>query len=178
MALSRWLSNLSVGSPSVRSQILSDPYYRLQSLEEVAIAVSLGVKIDVNRASVDDWLRLPGLSIHQARLLAQLSQAGVPFHCLEDVAAAIGSPVQRLKPLEPILSFCYYDPESVQTVQTYNPNTATVEMLVQIPVVDLHLARAIVQQRSSLPYRNLAHLQSRLALPPQVTAELLHYLKF
>ena len=185
MALSRWLSNLNSGlgsaglsGPFDRARKFSDPYYRFQSVEEVTIAARLGVQFDVNQATVDDWLRLPGLSIHQARQLAELNQAGVPFHCVEDIAAAIGFPVQRLKPLEPILRFRYYDPESVQTVQTLNPNTATVEMLLQIPVVDLHLARAIVHHRKTQPYRNLAHLQSQLFLPPQVTAELMHYLKF
>ena len=158
--------------------MLSDPYYRFQSLEEVVIAVNLGVQFDVNQATVDDWLRLPGLSIHQARQLAELSQSGVPFHCVEDIAAAIGSPVQRIKPLEPILRFCYYDPESVQAVKTLNPNTATVEMLVRISIVDLHLAKAIVHHRKTQPYRNLADLQNRLFLPPQITAELMHYLKF
>ena len=53
----------------IRNKIANDPYYRFQSLQEIAIAAELGIKIDVNQATVDDWLRLPGLSIHQARSL-------------------------------------------------------------------------------------------------------------
>ncbi|MBD2018693.1 ComEA family DNA-binding protein, partial [Leptolyngbya sp. FACHB-36] len=122
------------GTPpaSVRSR-LQDPYYRFQSVEEVAIAASLGVQLDVNQASVDDWLRLPGVSIHQARLLVDLTRSGVQFHCLDDIAAALSLSVQRLKPLEPVLRFCYYDPESVCMIQPLNPNSATVEMLMRIP---------------------------------------------
>jgi len=56
----------------LRSKLLNDPYYRFQSIEEIAIAVSLGIRIDVNQANVDDWLRLPGLSIHHARSLVKL----------------------------------------------------------------------------------------------------------
>jgi DNA uptake protein ComE-like DNA-binding protein len=164
----RWFGN---------SALFSDPYYRLQSVEEIAAAAAAGLKIDVNQASVDDWLRLPGLSIHQARTLVELSQSGVQFHSLEDIAAALSLPLQRLEPLEPVLLFCYYDTPGF-AILPLNPNIATAEALQRIPGVDLYLARAIVQNRVQGPYRNLIHLQRRLSLPSQVTAELMHYLKF
>jgi len=53
----------------------------------IAVA-ALGIQIDVNQASVD-WLRLPGLSIHQARV--ELCRSGVQFYCLEDIAAALNA---------------------------------------------------------------------------------------
>ena len=164
---------------SIRSQILNNPYYRLQSTAEVRLAAELGVQIDVNRACVDDWLRLPGLSIHQARSLAALSQSGVQFHAIEDIAAALSLPLSRLLPLAPILQFCYYDPESQHEVQPLSPNLASVELLTQIPAIDLFLARAIVQNRQTHGvYRSLADFQQRLALSGQLTADLMHYLKF
>jgi DNA uptake protein ComE-like DNA-binding protein len=160
-------------------RILNDPYYRLQSVEEVAIAASLGIKIDVNQATVDDWLRLPGLSIHQARSLVELSQNGVYFYCLEDIAAALGMTVARLKPLEPVLTFCYYDDESIDAIGRVNPNTASVEMLANIPIIDLSLAEAIVQNRTIAGvYRNLADLQRRLSLSGDRIGQLMHYLRF
>ena len=88
---------------------LRDPYYRFRSIQELQTAARMGVRIDVNQASVDDWLRLPGLSIHQARTLVSLNQTGVLFHCLEDVAHALKVPLPRLQPLAPILQFCYYE---------------------------------------------------------------------
>lgn len=164
---------------SIRSRLLSDPYYRLQTAQEIAMAASLGIKIDANRASVDDWLRLPGLSIHQARSLVSLTRSGVHFLCLEDLAAALSWSLERLKPLEPVLNFCYYDPESVYTPQQINPNTASVEMLTKIPVVDTFLARSIVQNRDRDGYyRDLADLQSRLSLPGDLIGDLMHYLRF
>ena len=164
---------------SARSQILNNPYYRLQSVAEVRLAVELGVQIDVNRACVDDWLRLPGLSIHQARSLVDLSQSGVQFHAIEDIAAALSLPISRLLPLSPILQFCYYDLESSIEVQLINPNIASAERLTQIPAVDLFLARAIVQNRQTHgTYRNLVDLQRRLRLSGQLTTDLMHYLQF
>lgn len=164
---------------SLRSRILSDPYYRFQSLDEIRLAASLGIQIDVNQATIDDWLRVPGLSIHQARMLTQLSQSGVQFFCVEDLAAALGLTQQRLKPLEPILKFCYYDAESVHIVQRVNLNTGSVAELVKIPGVGPVLARTIVQQRSTNgTYKNLADLQQRLSLPASLVATVMHYLSF
>lgn len=178
MTLPRWFSSAGQTRQPLQTKRLSDPYYRFQSVAELELAAKLGVKIDVNQAGVDDWLRLPGLSIHQARSLVELTQAGVQLHCIEDIAAALSLPVPRLKPLEPVLLFCYYDADSVETVKPVNPNTASVELLVRIPAVDLYLARAIVANRTVSPYRNLIHFQRRLALSSQMIAELMHYLKF
>ncbi len=174
MSLFDWIAK-TAQTQTQRSRILTDPYYRFRAIDELQLAARLGVKIDVNRAGVDDWLRLPGLSIHQARTLTELTQSGVPLHSLDDIAAALNVPLQRLQPLAPILQFCYYDPNSVHTIQAIDANTASLEALTRIPAIDLYLARLIVQHR---PYRNLPHLQRRLALSSELTAQLLHYLKF
>lgn len=179
MAFLNWLSDLKLPGRSLKSRIRNDPHYRFQSLDEIRLAVALGIHIDVQQATIDDWLRLPGLSIHQSRMLTQLSSAGVQFYCIEDIAAALGLSIQRLKPLESILRFCYYPPESLYLVQRVNPNTASIETLGQVSGVGPVLARAIVQNRSTYgAYKNLADLQQRLSLPSQLTANLMHYLSF
>jgi len=161
------------------ARILADPYYRFKSIEEVQMAARLGVRIDVNQATVDDWLRLPGVSIHQARSLVQLTRSGVQFHCLEDIAAAVGLPLHRLQPLQVILQFCYYDPDTLCTPATVNPNLASVESLVTVPGIDPTFARAIIANRETEgPYRDLADFQARLYVPGPVIAELMHYLQF
>ncbi|MCY6489388.1 ComEA family DNA-binding protein [Leptolyngbya sp. GGD] len=148
-------------------------------MAEIKIAADLGIQIDVNQAAVDDWLRFPGLSIHQAKTLTQMSEFGVQFLCIEDVAAALGLSVQRLKPLEPIMKFCYYDPESLHQIQRVNLNTATVNDLTQIPEIRSVLARAIVRNRQIRgEYKNLVDLQQRLSLPSEMIANLMHYLRF
>ena len=166
----QWLS-------SIRTKLLNDPYYRMQTKAEIAIAADLGIMIDVNRAKVDDWLRLPGLSIHQARNLVQLCQAGVQFCCIEDIAAALSISVQHLQPLAPVLKFCYYD--EISTVKVISPNIATIEQLAEIPAIDLALAQFIVQNRHLQgAYRNLVDFQRRLSLPGSVISQLMYYLQF
>lgn len=169
------LRQLNLQFLALRTKLLSDPYYRMQSMAEIAVAAALGIKIDVNQASVDDWLRLPGLSIHQARSLVELCNSGVQFYCLEDISTALNLPLQRLLPLEPVLKFCYYD----DPPYLVNPNTATVERLAQTPFIDLFLAKTVVQNRiSSGPYLNLVDFQRRLKLPGHLTNQLMHYLRF
>jgi DNA uptake protein ComE-like DNA-binding protein len=162
---------------SLRSRILEDPYYRFRSGFEVALAAELGVKIDVNRATVDDWLRLPGISIHQARTLVKLSQAGVTFYSIADVGAALSLPVNRLEPLVPVLSFQYYHEDL--KLPGVNPNQASMSELLAIPGVDANLAEAIVCDRDVMgKYTDLVNLQERLRLPGDLVGAIMHYLRF
>ncbi|MGI2909224.1 helix-hairpin-helix domain-containing protein [Tolypothrix sp. VBCCA 56010] len=176
--MNNWLP-LNPRLQKLRSRLLNDPYYRLQSGEEIAIAAQLGIRIDANQATVDDWLRLPGLSIHQARSLVELSRVGVKFYCIEDIAAALSIPAQRLEPLKLILDFSYYDDEALSNPTQININTATVENLGKIPFIDASLAEAIVQNRSSTGhYRNLIDFQQRLNISGDAIAQLMYYLRF
>lgn len=164
---------------ALKRRLVNDPYYRFQSLEEVAMAAELGISIDVNQATVDDWLRLPGISIHQARHLVALREGGLQFFCLEDLAAALATPVPRLKPLGRILSFVYYDNHAALTPQTYAINSATALELADIPVLDPSWIQRILDNRQQQgPFLHLVDLQKRLQVPPDLLSHLMHYLRF
>lgn len=176
--MNNWLP-LNPKLQKLRFKLLNDPYCRLQSREEILMAVELGIRIDANNATVDDWLRLPGLSIHQARLLVELIDTGVRFYCIEDVAAALSMPAQRLEPLKQILNFSYYDEGIEHKSHLVNANTATVESLAKVPFIDLSLAQAVVENRLSAGnYRNLVDFQKRLNLSGDAIAQLMYYLRF
>ena len=163
----------------IKNKIANDPYYRFQSLKEIAIAVELGIRIDVNQASVDDWLRLPGFSIRQARSLVELIQMGIQLYCLEDIAAAINVPIQRLQPYEAILAFAYYDRLSCLSPEKINPNNASITEIASIPNIDRDLAAQIQSDiHINGKYRNLIDLQRRLNLDRELTSQLMHYLCF
>lgn len=177
-----WLSSrFNPKLQQLRAKLIRDPYYRFQTGEEILLAAELGISVDPNHATVDDWLRLPGLSIHQARNLVELTRNGVKFYCIEDIAAALSMPVQRLLPLQPILNFIYYDEESLDNnlVQLINPNTATVETLLRIPFIDITLAQAVVQNRQSIgPFCNLVDFQQRLNITGDAIEKLMYFLRF
>ena len=162
---------------SLRSRIKEDPYYRFKSAFDIAVAADLGVQIDVNQASVDDWLRLPGISIHQARQLVTLSQTGVAFYSISDLAAALNIPSSKLQWLAPVLSFQYYDPAAA--LPSVQINQATVAELTQIPQISLELATEIVTHRErDGKFTDLVNFQQRLSLPGESIGQLMHYLQF
>jgi DNA uptake protein ComE-like DNA-binding protein len=162
---------------SLRSRIIEDPYYRFKSAFEIAVAADLGVQIDVNQASVDDWLRLPGISIHQARQLVTLSQAGVAFYSISDLAAALNIPAARLQWLAPVLSFQYYD--TALALPSVQVNRSTVAELVQIPQISPELATEIVSQRElGGNFTDLVNFQQRLGLSGELIGTLMHYFQF
>jgi DNA uptake protein ComE-like DNA-binding protein len=162
---------------SLRSRIAEDPYYRFKSAFEIAVAADLGVTIDVNQANVDDWLRLPGISIHQARQLVALSQAGVAFYSISDLAAALNIPIARLQWLAPVLSFQYYDRGNA--LPSVHLDRATIAELAQIPEVSPELAAQIVAHRErDGKFTDLVNFQQRLGLSGETIGRLMHYLQF
>ena len=164
---------------AIRRKIANDPYYRFQTLTEIAIAHEMGIKIDVNQATVDDWLRLPGFSIHQARSLVELVRMGVQLVCLEDIAAAIDVPLHYLQALEPVLTFAYYDRLSPLSPEKIDLNTATVDKIASIPGLNLDIAQKLLDNRQQHgKYRNIVDLQQRLNLSSDSISQLMHYLRF
>ena len=164
---------------AIALKIKQNPYYRFQTVTEINIGAQLGIKIDVNQCCVDDWLRLPGISITQARTLVEMTNSGLQLLCLEDLAAALGVSLTKISCWQPILSFAYYDADSFHAPPKINPNTATIEQLQTIPNVDFNLATKIIENRQQGgTYRNLPNLQQRLALKPDFVYHLMYYFKF
>lgn len=156
-------------------RLRQSPFARLASPDEVPIAVALGIRINVNQATVDDWLRLPGLSIHQARTLTTLRQHGIAFYCIEDISAALGIPCEQLKSFQPLLQFYYYEPESLTPIPI-GLNQATPEQLLALPGMSATLVNRIVRERARSRYTTWNDFHSRLQLTPEQTACWLHYL--
>ncbi len=174
-----FFSHLSHKINPLKRKILNDPYYRFKNLEEIAIASELGIKIDVNSATIDDWLRLPFFSIHQARLLVELRSNGVQFLSIEDMATALNITPQRLQPLMPILDFCYCDSDSLVMPQKVNINLASREELQTLPLLSSKLIEQIIDHRQAEgKYQNLANFQQRLSLDGQFIAQLMYYIQF
>lgn len=163
----------------LKKKLSQDSYYRFRSVDEVELGSQLGVRIDANRANIDDWLRLPGISIHQARTLVELSRSGTVFTCWEDVAAVTGIDLRHLQRFGDVVQFYYYDPESEVTPRQLHVNRASIQELATVPVMTPALAERLVyyRQRFGL-YKDWLDLKRRLQLPPQTITALLHYLRF
>ena len=87
--------------------------------------------------------------------------------------------MQRLKPLESVLFFAYYDRLSPLSPEKINPNTATIDEIEAIPQITTSLAQELVVNRQQHGrYRNIVELKSRLNLDSNLTSQLMHYLRF
>lgn len=181
MELRRWVRDVRRsldGATRIRMlEIRQNPYCRLHTPDDVAIAVDLGLFIDANRAAVDDWLRLPHLSIHQAKHLVSLRQAGVVFYCIEDLSVGLGVSATTLRPFATLIQFQYYAIDE-SSLSGLDPNCAPLATLAQLPGVSESTARAIVAAREVEPFNSLVDFQRRLELPRDVVNQLLHYLRF
>ena len=156
-----------------------DPRYRFRSLLELNQAVRLGFRLDVSTATIDDWLRLPLFSIHQARLLVQLQRGGVVFHCPEDIAAALGWTPAQIAPFSEALRFTYYEADSPLNCPRFNPNHTEGSKLLTLPGMNPALVQQLINDREQRgPFRDLADFQARLNLPGDQVSDLMHYLIF
>ena len=182
MALSNWLSSfkrINRYRQAIATKIQNDPYYRFQSVEEIQVGAELGIKIDANIASVDDWLRLPGISITQARNLVEITNSGIHFLCLEDLAGALGVSVLKIQPWQPILYFAYYASDSFIAPAKVNVNQATMTQLMTIPNLEESLAEQIICDRQNNGnYRHIGELQKRLNLTQDLSYHFMSYLQF
>jgi DNA uptake protein ComE-like DNA-binding protein len=186
MTFSKWLSSakkvhqqMNVSRQALVKKIQANPYYRFQSDIEINIASELGIKIDANLASVDDWLRLPGISITQARSLVEITNSGIHFLCLEDLASALGVSVLKIQYWQPILYFAYYASDSFYFPAKINPNNASLNQLQTIPNLDLITAQKIITDRETNGnYRHIADLQKRLNLTTDFAYHLMAYFQF
>ena len=164
----------------LQQRLQQNPNYRFQNALEVEVAASLGLRLDVNCAAVEDWLRLPEMTPAQAQVLVQLRQQGFFFAELEDVAQALGLDAGQLKAIAPILVFRYYESEPEIAIAPCWVNRAKYpEILQTLPGVNEAIAREIIHQRLLRgPYRDIADFQRRLQLSPEAIAQWLPILRF
>ena len=89
-------------------KLRQNPERRLSDVAEVRHAADLGWRLDVNRASAADWLRLPGISPSQVDLLLRLQQGGVQLSGPEDLERLLELPPSQVAVWEPLLLFRWY----------------------------------------------------------------------
>ncbi|MGD1939624.1 MAG: ComEA family DNA-binding protein [Cyanophyceae cyanobacterium] len=173
-----WKKRLSPQWREAKAKLTRNPASRLETAWDVAVAVEMGLTLDANRATADQWLRLPNISIRQAQTLSDLTQSGVQFNELKDIAAALGLTEETLTLAEPLIQFYYYDPDSVATIKTVNVNYADFETLRQVPEMTADWAKKILGDRQTRgKYRSLADLQRRVNLSGKQLQTWMHYLR-
>jgi len=140
-------------------KLRQNPGLRLRSSAEVRQAAALGWRLDVNRATAADWLRLPGCQPNQVDLLVRLQAGGVQLSGPEDL--------QRLLQLE-------YADASGRGPLPLDLNRASGDAIArQQPELAGERLKRLLRERQRSPFRDLAELQQRLQLPPALVESLI-----
>lgn len=158
-----------------------NPDLRLHDPAEVQHAAALGWRLDVNRASSADWLRLPGISPNQVDLLLRLQQGGVQLSGLDDLQRLLELPREQVEAWEPLLLFRWYGdgsppPPTRSQLDLNHASPAALER--QLPQLDGSRRARLLRERQRAPFSDLADLQQRLQLPPAIIEEMIGKVRF
>ncbi|MEB3199121.1 MAG: hypothetical protein VKK62_01175 [Synechococcaceae cyanobacterium] len=143
------------------------PGLRLRTVEEVRHAAALGWRLDVNRATAADWLRLPGCTADQAQLLLRTQAAGLQLCGPDDLQQLLGVSEQQITGWLPLLDFRWYAEAAPATLPPpLAINQAPEQELARRLGLTAERLRRLLQERARRPFQDLADLQQRLQLPP------------
>ncbi|MFQ6538325.1 hypothetical protein [Aphanothece stagnina] len=147
-------------------KLRQNPALGLQDAQEVRHAAALGWRLDVNRATAADWLRLPGITRDQVDLLLRLQDCGVQLSGPEDLHRALDWPPERIEAWRPILEFRWYSepPPAREPRPRIDLNQASPAQLADLGLTPAQADR-LRRERGRRPFQDLADLQRRLQLP-------------
>ena len=196
MALGHWLDPLArqilrfTGSlpktKSSTSQLVTnvDEYIdlELKALKQAQknSLINSSLKIDVNRATSQDWKQLPGCTDEMIDLLVKLQKGGVQLSDSEDLIKLLDLPLKIAKEWLPHLIFRWYgDSSSLNTaVELIDINAAPPFQLEASLKWPKDRFKRLIRERQKGCFENLADLQARLALPPCVIEGLIGNVRF
>ncbi|MEO6759387.1 MAG: helix-hairpin-helix domain-containing protein [Saprospiraceae bacterium] len=98
--------------------------------------------LDINRAGMEDWLRLPGIGEKRARQIVKFRESLGGFQTVEQLAEMYGLPDSVFQSIHPLLNL-----ES-RNIRQINMNTASVDDLDRHPYISFKQATLIVNYRN------------------------------
>ena len=134
--------------------------------------------IEVNRASREQWLQLPGCSEDTADLLLRLQRGGVQFSSVEELFRLLELPGELQVLWGPHLVVHWHgDAPPQPPAAPLDLNNATPEALQQLNWPENRLQR-LLQERRRAGFNDLADLQERLCLPASAVEALIGQVSF
>ena len=135
--------------------------------------------LDVNRATAEQWLQLPGCSTAMADVLLRLQRAGVQFSQADDLFQLLDLSPLQAEQWRPHLVFHWYgDAPPLPEPSPLELNAASRLELEQTLLWPEPRLSRLLQERNQKPFENLADLQERLCLPPEAVEQLLGKVRF
>jgi hypothetical protein len=154
------------------------PALRLRDAGEVRHAAALGWRLDVNRATAADWLRLPGCKPGQVDLLLRLQEGGVQLSGPEDLQRVLELSDAQLQCWLPLLEFRWYGEPPPRLPAPVDLNQAGLDQLQSRLPLDSEACGRLLRERGRGPFRDLADLQQRLRLSAPLVEGLIGKVRF
>lgn len=160
-------------------KLRQNPSCPLRNADEVGLAAELGWRLDVNRAGAQDWRRLPGIGDDQVDLLMRLQAGGVQLSCSEDLQRLLDAPAALVQTWLPVLVFRWYGEPTPSTGAPVRVdlNRAGPAQLEQLGLT-IERQQRLLRERARRPFRDLADLQERLHLPPELVEHWIGRVRF
>lgn len=135
------------------------PTEHLSTYGQVASLPGLGGKVDINRCSKDELVRVLGLPIVYANNIELIQNEGYLFTHLEELSEIAGLPESYLSRIEPLVMFTY-DCRRDSQFSWRRVNSFDVDELIAVGV-HLNNAERIVAERQKGDFKSVADLQKR-----------------
>ncbi|MCP9833449.1 MULTISPECIES: hypothetical protein [unclassified Cyanobium] len=150
-------------------KLAHNPRLRLRDAAEVHHAAALGWTLEVNVAAAGDWLRLPGCRPDQVDRLIRLRRDGVQWSGPGELARALQVPHEQVLIWLPVLRFARHGELGLGQVPVpLAINQASEGLLRERLGLGPERCRRLLRERAREPFRDLADLQQRLQLPPEM----------
>jgi hypothetical protein len=159
-------------------KLAANPDLRLRNADEVRQLAALGWRLDVNRATAADWLRLPGCTPSQVDLLLRLQAGGVQLSGPDDLQRLLTLPDDQILCWQPLLAFRWYGYGPPPGLAPVDLNRSSADQLQGRLPLDPERCRRLVRERSRGPFQDLADLQQRLNLPSDLVEALIGKVSF
>ncbi len=135
--------------------------------------------LDVNRATAEQWKKLPGCSEDMVDVLMRLQRGGVQFSQLDDLALLLNLPADLIQLWAPHLVFRWHGDTPVLPEQPpLDLNAAAPTLLEQTLNWPKPRLQRLIQERRMKPFEHLADLQERVCLPPDAVEQLIGRVSF
>ena len=156
-----------------------NPSLPLRSAEDARQLAALGWRLDVNRATRADWLRLPGITPGQVDLLLRLQVGGVQLSGPDDLQRLLDLKTEQLKAWLPVLEFRWYGepPATATGTPALDLNRASRQQLCGLGL-SAERCHRLLRERARQPFQDLADLQQRLQLPPALVESWIGKVRF
>ena len=178
MSRQHWLDPLARKLLQATGDLPPDPVRAKPKPRETPNAADTWT-LDVNRATPEQWQKLPGCSEAMVDVLMRLQRGGVQFSQLDDLALLLNLPADLIGLWTPHLVFRWHGDTPVLPEQPpLDLNAAAPTLLEQTLNWPKPRLQRLIEERRRKPFEHLADLQERVCLPPDAVEQLIGRVSF